>query len=76
MKTKFGVCQKLVMRNSSIKLLNQKNNQNFCNSIAVKEYKNEPNNKLDIKKKELFLSLKFNFQIIKLFSDNILTYNH
>lgn len=25
----------------------KKNNQNFFNSTAVKEYKNEPNNKLD-----------------------------
>lgn len=33
-----------------------KKNQNFCNSIAVKEYKNEPNN-LALKKK-LLLSLK------------------
>lgn len=28
-----------------------KKNQNFCSSIAVKEYKNEPNNILGIKKK-------------------------
>lgn len=51
-----------------------KKNQNFCNSIAVKEYKNEPNNILGIKKK-IIVKSKINFQIIKLLSENILTGN-